>query len=62
MQRAGALILTMIGALARIAIARVLTPSTTVAVLRCVAALPLSVMSWLADGVTFRHLVSDLAI
>ena len=30
---------------------------TTVAVFRCVAALPLSVMSWLTDGVTFRHLL-----
>src|SRR3974390_3376313 len=30
---------------------------TTVAVFQCVAALPLSVMPWLADGVTFRHLL-----
>jgi hypothetical protein len=34
---------------------------TTVAVFRCVAALPLSVMPWVAGDVTFRHLLSAAA-
>ncbi len=34
---------------------------TTVAVFRCVVALPLSVMPWVAGDVTFRHLLSAAA-
>ena len=33
------------------------TPCTKVTVSRCVSGLPLSVMSWLPNGVTFRHLL-----
>lgn len=36
-------------------------PYTTVAVFRCVVALPLSVMPWVAGDVTFRHLLSAAA-